>query len=101
MQTSTKDAVRAILKADQSLTAQDRAKILNSLSRPDPAPRENTPKVLRFPEAARQLSITPRALFYAIRHAGIQTVKLPGRGRAFGIRASDLDRLVSGECGGQ
>ena len=54
------------------------------------------PKVVRFHDAAKQLSITPRSLAYAMKRAGIEGVRLPGRSRAFGIRAEDLDRLIGG-----
>ncbi len=51
-------------------------------------------KVVRFNEAARMLSITPRSLRYAVDAAGIKAVKLPGRQRAFGLRTTDVAKLA-------
>jgi hypothetical protein len=96
---ATQNAIRAILSADQTLSPADRQKALARLAHPEAATATG-PKVLRFSEAARQLSLTTRALRYGLQAAGIEAVSLPGRSRAFGIRASDLDRLI-GVCGGQ
>jgi hypothetical protein len=91
---ATQSAIRAILGADATLTPGDRQKMLSRLSRPESDTPQNAPRVLRFSEAARQLSLTTRALRYGLAAAGIEAVSLPGRSRAFGIRATDLDKLI-------
>ena len=76
---------------------QRRAKAMNALrnrSEESVGP-DAPPKVVRFHDAAKQLSITPRSLAYAMKRAGIEGVRLPGRQRAFGIRAQDLERLIN------
>lgn len=50
-------------------------------------------KILRWREAARLASLTPRSLRYAVETAGIDPVVLPGRQRAIGIRETDFRNL--------
>ncbi len=50
-------------------------------------------KILRWREAARLASLTPRSLRYAVEAAGLDPVVLPGRQRAIGIRESDFRNL--------
>jgi hypothetical protein len=77
----------------QSAPADRRAAAMRILHG-EQTPTPNAPRVLRFSEAARQLSLTTRALRYGLAAAGIEAVSLPGRSRAFGIRATDLDKLI-------
>ena len=78
------------------LSKNERGEFLRTFGEPAPTATDS-PRVYRFGAAARSLSITPRALSYAMQSGGIQPVRLPGRSRAFGIRAADLDRLANGE----
>jgi hypothetical protein len=92
------DRIELAKLAFAGLSATERRAFLDFAAPAEPAqPKLQTrPKVLRFSEAARQLSLTTRALRYGLQAAGIEAVSLPGRSRAFGIRASDLDKLIGG-----
>jgi hypothetical protein len=84
-----------VVEAWRPAPADRRAAALRILQGGEPATADR-PLVYRWPAAARKLSITPRALHYAVEIAGIEPVRLPGRNRAIGIRSSDLDRLAGG-----
>jgi hypothetical protein len=85
-----------VADAWKTAPAERRADALRVLHGTDRDAPQTGPKVYRWVEAARQLSVTTRCLRYAVDAAGIKPVRLPGRSRAFGIRATDLERLING-----
>lgn len=100
---STIDLIRAGLGTDASLTPADRKHILAilrngaapQLTPPSPPP-DTTPRLIRRAETAARLS---RSLRFVdkLAAAGILTKrKLPGRVRASGFLASDVDALIQG-----
>ncbi len=52
--------------------------------------------VIRWQDAARLLSVTPRSVRNAVTACGIHPVFLTGSKRSLGIRATDLHRLMEG-----
>ena len=100
---TTVDAMRALLKADPSLTPADRARILATLrnhgDKPETGAVSVTPqpaKIIRRSEAAKRLGCSLRAIDNWARAGILQKVKLPGRTRAAGFRESDLVKLIEG-----
>lgn len=106
MLTTTAEAVRALLKADPSLTPLDRARILgtarNHGKSEQPAPavaatRES--RVLPRAEVARRFNRSLRFVDKLAVQGVLRRVKLPGRQRACGFLADEVDRLMAGEGG--
>jgi hypothetical protein len=100
MLNTTLEIVRSGLKADPTLTPQDRARLLAVLRngvtphKPDcPAP-DNTPRLLRRAEVARRLSRSLRFVDKLAASGVLAKRKLPGRVRASGFLASDVDGLI-------
>lgn len=98
---TTQEAVKAMLRADPSLTPTDRNRILAALrnhgkteSAPTPAAVEA--RVLRRSEVARRFSVTLRAVDNWNRTGILRKITLPGRVRAAGFRESDVVALIAG-----
>jgi predicted DNA-binding transcriptional regulator AlpA len=97
---TTQDAVRAMLKADPSLTPADRGRILATLrnhGKADPEPTATEPRIIRRREAARRLGCSLRAVDNWTRAGILRKVRLPGRIRHCGFRESDIAALIAGE----
>lgn len=96
---TTQDAVRALLRADPSLTPTDRNRILATLrshGKTEPEPAAPEPRLIRRADAARRLGCSLRALDNWARTGILRKVKLPGRVRAAGFRESDLVAVIEG-----
>lgn len=93
MLNTTKDLVRAALKADGTIDQTERAAMLARLTLPDAA-ADNSPLILRPREAARILSVTTRTLGNLRKRGELAPVRLPGRARALGYRAADVRALA-------
>ena len=100
---TTVDAVRALLKSDPALTPADRARIVASVrnhGREPEGPRENTApekRILPRGEVARRFNRSLRFVDHLAKAGTLRRVKLPGRKRACGFLASDVERLMSVE----
>lgn len=100
MMTHTVDIIRAALKADPSLGASDRARLLatmRSAERPMVVERVTVaePRLLRRAEAARRLGCSLRLVDRLAKDGALMKRKLPGRKRAAGILESDLLALMA------
>jgi hypothetical protein len=103
MLTTTKQAIAAILQADQSVDPAARGRMLEALQE---AERGKTGEVAPLPparlvrrgEAAKRLSVTPRAVDLWARSGLLNKVRLPGRTRACGFREADVDALIRERC---
>ena len=101
MLNTTKDAVRAILKADPSLTPADRSRILAGIRNHG---KEKTPKstppeerrIIRRAEAARRLGVSLRAIDTWAAQGILRKIKLPRRTRACGFSSTEIERLATG-----
>ena len=104
MLNTTLEIVRSGLKADPTLTPQDRARLLAALRAPaaqKPAPVISSElRLIRRAEVARRLSCCLRTVDKLAASGILVKRKLPGRVRASGFLASDVDRLIA-DCGKQ
>lgn len=100
---TTLDAVRALLKADPALTPADRVRILACIrnhgkavepSRDKPAPEK---QILRRREVAGRFKRSVRFVDHLAREGTLRRVKLPGRQRACGFLAEEVERLMVGQ----
>ena len=99
---TTRDAVKSILKTDPTCNDADRQRVLDALSgKAVPAsgaaglPPASPPRIVRFPEAAKQVGCHVHLLHQMARAGAIRKCKLPGRVRCHGILAADLERLLA------
>ena len=99
---TTQDAVKAMLRADPSLTPADRNRILATIRNhgrtpvnADPTTPE--PRLIRRADAARRLGCSLRAVDNWTRAGILRKVTLPGRTRAAGFRESDIVALIDGK----
>ena len=103
MMTHTLEIIRAALKADPSLGANDRARLLATIrggGRPMPVERVTVaePRLLRRAEAARRLGCSLRLIDRLAKDGALLKRRLPGRKRAAGILESDLLALMAQEA---
>ena len=103
MLATTIKIVRSGLESDPSLTAADRNRLMAVLregatprSKPESPPLDNPPRLLRRAETARRLSRSLRFVDKLAASGVLAKRKLPGRVRASGFLASDVDALIQG-----
>jgi hypothetical protein len=89
------------LKADPTLTPQDRARLLATLREPvaqkSALEISTEPRLVRRAEVARRLSRSLRFVDKIAASGLLTKRKLPGRVRASGFLASDVDALIMAE----
>ncbi|MGO9588212.1 MAG: hypothetical protein ACLP2Y_18705 [Limisphaerales bacterium] len=102
MLNTTLEIVRSGLKADPTLTPQDRLRLIAALRESvaqKPAPVISTElRLIRRAEVARRLSCCLRMVDKLAASGVLVKHKLPGRVRAAGFLATDVDRLIA-DCG--
>ncbi len=100
MYDTTRDAVRAVLKADPSLDPETRSRMLEALSGVSSGKtKENgETRIIRRAEAARMLGRSARAVDYLAASKALTKVTFPGHSRAAGFRLSDVTALISGRA---
>jgi hypothetical protein len=98
----TMDAVKAVMKADPTLTPAQRARLLAILRNPG-KPAE-TPRVapcersiLPRGEVARRFNRSLRFVDHLAKAGILRRVKLPGRKRACGFLAEEVERVMAGD----
>jgi hypothetical protein len=100
---TTVEIVRAGLKADPTLTPQERVRLLADMRKPaaqKSAPVTSAePRLIRRAEVARKLSRSLRFVDKLAASGVLAKRKLPGRVRASGFLASDVDALIQGGGG--
>ena len=99
---TTMDAVKALLKADPALTPADRARIVASIRNlgKDETVRAVAvveKRVLPRAEVARRFNRSLRFVDHLATAGILRRVRLPGRIRACGFLAEEVERLMTGE----
>jgi hypothetical protein len=95
---TTLDIIRSGLKADPTLTPEDRQRLIATLR--EPAAEKTVPaissefRLIRRIEVARRLSCCLRTVDKLAATGILTKHKLPGRVRASGFLASDVDNLI-------
>jgi len=97
MLSTTLDVLKAGLKADPTVSAADRARLLALLrmgaapDAPPPHPADVVPRILRRAEVAHRLAVSLRT----VDKLPIKKIKLPGRTRAAGFLEADVNALLT------
>ncbi len=97
MKDSTLEAVNAMLRTDDSISAAERARIAVMLRRSDkPVQKQPAegPAIMRRHEVADELSCCLRTVDNLAVQGILQKVKFPGRVRGCGFRRSDVQALI-------
>jgi len=100
LQTTT-DAIKSMLKADPSLTPEDRNAILQAVrnhGKTDTPRSEPTPQLISRKQAAAMLGRSTRLIDLLANSGALQRVKLTGAVRAAGFRKSDVIALIEGRA---
>ncbi len=103
MLNTTFDAVKALLKADPTLTSADRARIVERVRNHGRAIESNQKnvkqenRILLRGEVARRFNRSLRFVDHLAKAGTLRRVKLPGRKRACGFLAEEVERLMIGE----
>jgi hypothetical protein len=99
MLNTTIEILRSGLKADPTLTPQDRTRLLAALREPAAQKSEPVtsaePRLVRRAEVARRMSRSLRFVDKLAASGILAKRKLPGRVRASGFLASDVDKLIT------
>lgn len=100
MLNATFEILRSGLKSDPTLTPQDRARLLAAMREPAAQKSEpvisTEPRLLRRAQVASRLSRSLRFVDKLAASGVLAKRKLPGRVRASGFLASDVDALIQG-----
>ena len=101
MLNTTADAIKSMLKADPSLTPEDRAAILATIrnhGKTETPKADHGPQLLTRKMAAGMLNRSPRLIDLLAAQGTLQRVTLPGRTRAAGFRRADVLALIEGRA---
>ena len=99
---TNREIIRAALRADQTIDAAARQRILDAIdaaSRSEFHPPAPGFRLIRRGEVARRLSCTPRTVDHLAQAGQLKRVMLPGRRRGAGFLEADVAALV-GAAGG-
>jgi hypothetical protein len=105
MLSATMDAMNALLKTDPALTPADRARIMAGIrnhGRNGDALRAAVTmekRILLRAEVARRFSRSVRFVDLLAKSGTLRRVKLPGRKRACGFLAEEVERVMVGDGG--
>jgi len=100
---TTVDAVKALLKADPSLTPADRSKIVGAIrnhGRPaelKPTPERQGARILTRGEVALRFNRSLRFVDKLAAQGVLRRVTLPGRVRSCGYREDEVEHVMAGE----
>jgi predicted DNA-binding transcriptional regulator AlpA len=102
MLATTLEIIKSGLRADPSLNAGDRQRILQKIRADMTSPKTESPppcevRLIRRQEAARRLGCSLRLVDRLAKDGVLQKRRLPNRQRAAGFLESDLNALIAGE----
>ncbi len=83
-----------LLRAWQTASDARRKAAFATLRGEEPTSAPDDRRIRRWHEAARELGVCVRTLRTWAQDAQLRPVKLPGRKRTYGLRASDLEKLI-------
>jgi len=96
MKTTTLELIRSVLKADETVTADERARIIRAMSTPSETPKPDRLRIASFKEAAERLGVARRTIYYYCRKGFLTRVSIPGKERANGVTGESLENAIKG-----
>ena len=91
---TTRELLRASLRADPTLGQTERTRLFAVIDKP---PEAAPPRLLRRREVATRLSLSLRAVDRLCKEGTLSKRVLPGRKRATGISENEVNSLIRGE----
>jgi hypothetical protein len=103
MLSTTIDTIKAVLRADHTITASERNEILVALRRGPRRPAVDTPpacpRLLRPAKAAELIGCSTRLIHRLAAEGHLRKSRFPGRKRSAGIREEDVFSLITATAG--
>jgi predicted DNA-binding transcriptional regulator AlpA len=98
MKVTTLELIRSVLKADETVMPDERARIIRQLSAPEAVvvPREPS-CVIRPGEAARRLGVTRQTIYRYCKLGMFERSMLPGKKKSNGITLESLEAAIRGK----
>jgi hypothetical protein len=98
MKTTTLELIRSVLKTDETVPADERARIMRMLTTPGEQVKQPEPaRIVSFKEAATRLARTPRTIYHYCRKGILTRAKIPGMCRANGVTGESLEAAIRGK----
>lgn len=97
---TTLEIVRTGLKADPTLSAQERQRLLNLIREPAAQSQKTAapqPRLIRRSEVARRFGRSLRYVDHLAKQGVLLKRRLPNRKRAAGFLESDVNALIAGQ----
>ncbi len=94
---TTIEVLKAATRADPTLDPAARARVIAAMqaaTTPTAATEAPGARILRRTEVAHRLSLSLRSIDKLAVQGVLQKIRFPGRGRAAGFRAADVDALI-------
>lgn len=98
MKVTTLELIRSVLKSDETITQDERARIIRALTAPVGASAAPVPsRIATFKEAGARLAVTPRTIYSYCRKGTLTRVTIPGKFRASGVTGESLENAIRGK----
>jgi len=100
MDAVTYQMIERAVSSDKSMRPGEQRRILGLIRSCDQqrqAPPPQAPEILRRTEVAKRFKVSVRCVDKWAKEGLLRKIRLPGRQRAMGFHAEEVDRLVRGE----
>ena len=97
MNAATLNCIKAVLQADDTVTPEERSRLLGALKNGERPSVKEPPRIVRRREIASRMSCSLRLADKMLADGTLKKVFLPGRQRSCGALESDLLALINGK----
>jgi len=97
MKTTTLELIRSVLKSDETMPADERARIIRLLTSPADAPKPEPLCVIKPTEAARRLMVSRQTIYRYCKMGILSRAILPGKTRGNGVTLESLESAIRGK----
>jgi len=100
MKVTTLEIIRTVLKTDETITTEERARIIRFLTTPVGAPPvapKPPARIVSFKEAAERLACKRQTVYHYCRMGILKKAALAGKERANGVTESSLILAIEGD----
>jgi hypothetical protein len=97
---TTLEIIRTVLKTDETITTEERARIIRFLTTPVGAPPvvpKPPARIVSFKEAAARLAVERRTIYHYCRKGILIRAKISGKKSASGVTEESLTMAIGGE----
>jgi hypothetical protein len=97
MKTTTLELIRSVLKADETVPSDERARFIRLLTTPGEVAEPLPNRIVSFKVAAERLAVTPRTIYHYCCMGILMRVTIPGKHRASGVTGESLEAAIRGK----